>query len=299
MEVGRDFTPGKGPEPEIILSHRYWRERFSEDAGVIGQSVLLNGHPVVVIGVTAAGFTGSTVLAPDLWVPMSLIPVLEPRSHLLTGRDNVFTTAIGRLKPGVTLARAQTEMTTIAQRLEKTYPTTNRGRGIVLRHSSRLPGEINDMANLFLGVLGFLRASRWSWPARNRRPNDRAERGAATGVRGAARDRGEAGGPGAADHRRTGGALRARRNRGRRARLWLLRTAQAAIPHLPVPLFLDLRMSPTAFGFAIGFAVLAGVLSSFGPAIQSSRFDLLSSLRQDDQTTRPGSPCGGFFSPSN
>ena len=74
MSIGRDFTVSSGPVPEIILSHRYWRQRFNQDPHVIGQSVLLNGHPVVVVGVTAAGFTGPTVLAPDVWVPMSLIP---------------------------------------------------------------------------------------------------------------------------------------------------------------------------------------------------------------------------------
>ena len=156
MSIGRDFTVSSGPEPEIILSHRYWRQRFNQDPHVIGQSVLLNGHPVVVVGVTAAGFTGPTVLAPDVWVPMSLIPVLELGSHLLSGRDNVFMIAIGRLKPNVTLRGAQTEMTAIAQRLERTYPNSNRGRGVVLRPSSRLPGEINGMANLFIAVLGLL-----------------------------------------------------------------------------------------------------------------------------------------------
>lgn len=68
MQLGRFFT--KGETRTLVLSHYFWNRRFSEDKGVIGRTLLINGKPFQVIGVAAPEFVGLKIETPDIWLPL-------------------------------------------------------------------------------------------------------------------------------------------------------------------------------------------------------------------------------------
>ena len=118
--IGRTWAPGEdepGHDHEVILGYSLWQSHFGADAKIVGSDIELNGEKYNVIGVMSAGFHFPSET--QLWVPQDMdAKSLGPRgSHSFT--------AIGRLKPGVTLSRAQSEMSVIAGRLEQQYPDSN------------------------------------------------------------------------------------------------------------------------------------------------------------------------------
>ena len=123
---GRAFVPEDdvpGAPATVLLSHGMWIRRFGGDPAVIGQSLLLDGEQHTVVGVMPAGFRFPDQV--DFWVPY--------RSSPTVGRGGGAANVIGRLKPGTTIERAQSEMSVIAAQLGEEYPTTNAQRGVVVR----------------------------------------------------------------------------------------------------------------------------------------------------------------------
>jgi putative ABC transport system permease protein len=119
-ERGRAFRPDEarpGIAAAAVISHGLWVRKFGGDAAAIGRP-LRPGNPTVVVGVTPARFEfGGDI---GLWVPFALQPAGDPR-------NNRYLQAIGRLKRGVPLERAQAEIDAIAVRLETDYGSTNKG----------------------------------------------------------------------------------------------------------------------------------------------------------------------------
>ena len=114
--IGRTFRPEEdapGKDSVIILSHRLWERRFNGDPKILGQSVTLNGAPVTVLGIMPASFTFAG--ESEFWRPLGLSPAKATRGGHFLG-------VIARLKPGVTVEQAHTEMKTIAERLAAQYP---------------------------------------------------------------------------------------------------------------------------------------------------------------------------------
>jgi putative ABC transport system permease protein len=108
--------------PEVVLSYGYWQNRFGLDPSIIGRTLLLHGHAFTVIGVTLSGFSGETVGdAPDMWFPISMQAQVEPGADLLHDPPGVtrymWLTSLGRLQPGVSLARAQANVDLVFKRL--------------------------------------------------------------------------------------------------------------------------------------------------------------------------------------
>ena len=113
-----DRTPGT--HPVVVISDRLWKRRFNADAGLLGQTIYLSGQPFTVVGVTAENFAGANVLTPpDLWVPTMSEPLVQPGSVALNAPDDGWLSVIGRLKPGATVAQAQTAVGTVAARLHE------------------------------------------------------------------------------------------------------------------------------------------------------------------------------------
>jgi predicted permease len=116
-----------------VVSYRVWQEQFHGAEDVIGQAVVLNGHPATVIGVAPAGFQG-TLLAEtnQLWVPLLAYARLAGQEAALTTLSDRPLVVIGQLAAGASLSAAQGEFTVISSRLEAAYPETNRGKTVVL-----------------------------------------------------------------------------------------------------------------------------------------------------------------------
>ncbi|MBZ5531767.1 MAG: ABC transporter permease [Acidobacteriia bacterium] len=133
--IGRFFTEADakspGQDPYAVISYDYWQKRFGGNTSVLNTSIRINKASLTVIGVTPPGFRGETVGdRPDLWVPMLMQPMIMPGRdwlHEQLTADNIAKTmwlhVIGRVKPGVSVARVQTEMDVLFRGiLENSYP---------------------------------------------------------------------------------------------------------------------------------------------------------------------------------
>jgi predicted permease len=131
FEKGEDV--GRNAHPVTVISYRLWRDRFHGDPAIVGRTQLLNGLPHTIVGVAPEGFYGTFVgYAFQFWVPASMQPQFDDGVYKLEDRSAQWIEGYIRLKPGVSMERAQAEVSAIAVRLEKAYPDTNRGRGVRL-----------------------------------------------------------------------------------------------------------------------------------------------------------------------
>jgi len=136
--VGRGFEPdedvGRNAHPVVVISYQFWQRRFANDPKAVGTTIRLNGVPHTIVGVAPEGFFGTFVgYQFQFWVPASMQEAFDPGGYKLEDRGARWIEGFVRLKPGVTRAQAQTELSAIADRLQKEYPSTNRGRGIMLK----------------------------------------------------------------------------------------------------------------------------------------------------------------------
>jgi putative ABC transport system permease protein len=118
--LGRTWVKGEdkeGANREVVLSYGLWESQFAADRGLIGRQIQLNSQAFTVVGVMPRRFDFPP--GTELWVPMDM------SQKALGGRGDHQYQALGRLKPGVTLRQAQTDLSLIAKRLEKLYPESN------------------------------------------------------------------------------------------------------------------------------------------------------------------------------
>jgi predicted permease len=116
--TGRTFTPEED-RPNgarvAVLSHGLWVRRFDRDPGVIGRTISISGEPHVVIGIVGPGFDVTELdQAPDLWVPFQLDPATTDQGH--------YFRAAGRIKDGVTLAQARARLQLSADDFRRAFP---------------------------------------------------------------------------------------------------------------------------------------------------------------------------------
>ena len=148
--LGRTFNADEdktvGANPVLVLSHSFWQRRFGADPNIVGKTVRVNDRPYQVIGVASEGFVGTKfALALDFWTPMSMVEDLDRSPKLLGTRDSHWMNAIGRLKPGVSIAQASAEMTSIASRLNEAYPDA-RSKGTQVRVVPETEARFGDVS---------------------------------------------------------------------------------------------------------------------------------------------------------
>ena len=96
-----------GAAPAAVVSHKYWKQELNSDPAVVGKSFIINGANFTVVGVTPPEFFGERVRRPpDFWLPLSFHPQIELRDSYLTDKQAYWLMLMGRLKPGVTLEQA-------------------------------------------------------------------------------------------------------------------------------------------------------------------------------------------------
>ncbi|HEY3934896.1 MAG TPA: ABC transporter permease [Gemmatimonadales bacterium] len=157
--LGRGFRTGEelaGADHEVVLGWNLWQRRFGGDRGVIGRSILLNNEPYTVIGVApqhfdfpeGAGMPSTVPVAAtaELWVPLKP-PLNGPSEHLV----------VARVKPGTTLAAAQTDLNDVAHVLDQQIPGA---KGFFQMHAvplhTQLVGDVEGMLFILLGAVGVL-----------------------------------------------------------------------------------------------------------------------------------------------
>ncbi|MGZ5018810.1 MAG: ABC transporter permease [Chthoniobacterales bacterium] len=127
-----DEQPGRSHV--VVLSQGLWERRFGGDRNIINREIHFEGQPYIVVGVMPASFSPDDY--GELWVPSPFgVPAhpLWPDRDTRPLRDTNYLDAFARLKPGVTVQQAQTQMNAIAARLEKDFPDNNKGEGVTLK----------------------------------------------------------------------------------------------------------------------------------------------------------------------
>jgi putative ABC transport system permease protein len=143
-----DEELGKGG-PVVVLSHGLWRDEFNADPKVIGKSVTINSVSYTIIGVTPQDFRPP--VGGRFWLP------LQVSSEARDDRGTRFLRILGKLKPGVTIEQAQTDLSLVASQLEQQYPNTNASRGaLVIPLQSELTKTDRLPLLLTLGAVVFI-----------------------------------------------------------------------------------------------------------------------------------------------
>lgn len=151
--AGRDFTPEEnqhGGNQVIIISERVWRNRFGGSTAALGKAVTLDGADYTIVGVAPPGINmGGTI---DVYLPAGQgdpLMVNDRRAHAFI--------AIGRLKPGTTVAQAQTDMSAIQKNLDDLYPKFDQGLGAgIVPLKEALVGDVRGTLLMLLGSVGLV-----------------------------------------------------------------------------------------------------------------------------------------------
>jgi predicted permease len=153
--IGRSFVAQEDQPGSkvVLLNESLWKRRFGSDPGVIGRAVNLNGEPYTVVGVLphTVRLPSSGNWRDQVWVPLAF-PSEEAAS-----RSAHYLEVIARLKPGITLPKAQAEMDTIAARLAQQYPETNTRIGAVVGPlHEEIVGKMKSPLLILLGAVAFV-----------------------------------------------------------------------------------------------------------------------------------------------
>ena len=150
---GRDEDE-QGKNQVIVISDGLWRRLFGADPHVVGKTVELNGRPFTILGVMPPEFLSFFNSNADLWTPLALpASAYDPQNY-----TNEYLQLTARLKPGVSLAQAQSEMRDFAEQLKRLYPNSL-GRDWSLRVKSLnelATGSIRPALLVLLGAVGFV-----------------------------------------------------------------------------------------------------------------------------------------------
>jgi putative ABC transport system permease protein len=149
---GRAFSAQEdapGGERTVILSYALWQQSFGGDAQLVGRQIKADGQSHTVVGIMPPGFNFPDEEA-ELWFPYAIDPAQASRGpHFLR--------VLGRLKPAATMEQARTEFDTIAQRLEQSYPNTNKGwRVFMIPLQEFYSGELHRPLYVLLGAVLFV-----------------------------------------------------------------------------------------------------------------------------------------------
>ncbi len=291
---GRGFLPEEdrtpGAHPVVVVSYALWQNRFGGDPALVGRTLVLNGHPFMVAGIAAEGYSGLLRgLRADLWVPMMMVQQALPGSADLTSRGNRSSFILGRLRPGANLEQAQAQMDVVAGQLHQAYPrqwTDVQGQARVVtvvaeREARVFPGVRGAVMGFFallMSVVGLvllvacanlanLMLARAS--ARRREIAIRLALGA--------------------------GRVRLLRQLVTESLLvsllggvvglvlaaWGSGLLMAFRPPLPFPLELQLTLDGSVLVFTFAVAVVSGLLFGLAPAWTASRHDLLWALKEE------------------
>jgi len=156
---GRIFGPEDGVTgaPRVaVISHGYWQNRFAADTNIVGKTITLSGEPVTVVGIMPPNFQDDSF---QVWVnPHRVVP--DFRLHLEVDpaslRNTGYLRAFARLKPGVTLGQAQSDLNGIAARLQQLYPRpTGHAAGLSSLHQ-QVVGNVRPVLFVLFGAVALV-----------------------------------------------------------------------------------------------------------------------------------------------
>ena len=260
----------------VVISYGLWQRRFGGAADVVNRQITFNGHNATIVGIMPAEFNYPQDT--EMWYAFLLDPAREQRF-------NRYVELVARLKPGVSIAQAQSELDTINQRLAQSYVESNNGWGVDLSDfREHLVGKLRTSLFMLFGAVGFVLLIACANVA-NLLLARAAYRQKEIALRTAL------------------GASRLRIVRqlltesvllwvvsgavGLAVSVWLIRLLVAISPP-DTPRLDEIRINWQVFLFAFGVTILAGLLFGLVPALQTSRFKLNDTLKESGRSGGPG-----------
>jgi predicted permease len=159
--AGRLFLPREGEtigaDAVVVLGYAYWQSHFGGDASAVGKSMLVDGHPLTIVGVAPKGFEGTrAILKAQAFLPLGMESLSGAPPDLMENRTLQGFNLLARLKPGVTLAQADAELAVVGRRMAEANPATDKETNISA-YPERLSRPNRDRNNtLLIGSSVFL-----------------------------------------------------------------------------------------------------------------------------------------------
>jgi predicted permease len=294
--LGPEDHVSPGGHPVAVLAYDYWKRAFGGDPNVVGREIRIAGQPYTIVGVGPRAYQGNLRgLAPAMYLPILMVNRVEPSTtDLLTDRGNHAVFLTGRLLPGATLAQARTVAAGFGATMQRDEPDEwPASAHVVLTPVSDIfvsplvDGVVVSAAGLLLAVVGLVLliacanlASFLLAQARARRREVAVRLALGAGRRALVRQL------------LTESILLALLGGGAGvllASVLLHLLAHADLP-LPVPVTLDLSLDPVVLGFALTASLVAGVAFGLVPALESTRWDVMESIRTETVGAAPRWP---------
>ena len=283
----------------VVVSDQLWRNTFGGDLTLVGQRITLNRMAFTVIGVAPQGFTGTEPIPSAFWVPITIQKVLDAGRDRLADDNMSWLALLGRVRPGVTMEQVRADLGVIAGRIDQRSPGRSTSLAISTATFFGRPEERESLvpvAFVILGAFGLVlliacanvanlllaRAS-----ARHKEIALRLSIGATRGrlVRQLMTE--------SLLLSLFGGAL------GSLFAFWsfagITQFVTSHLPHMFSTLALNVAPDFRVLGYALALTLVTGVLFGLIPALQSSRLDLNTALKEDGAKSGPGKKRGRFL----
>ncbi len=276
--IGRAFRPQEdqvGAAPVVLISSGLWKRKFGSSPEALGKSLTLNGTAYTIVGVIPADFhyAGDNFHPSDVYVPIG-----QWNDPNFRDRNTVMgMNAVGRLKPGVSLAQARADMDALGRHLAAEYPETNKGTGIALIPLKQaVVDDIRPVLLVLLGAVAFvlLIASVNVANLLLARSTVRSREFAIRSALGATRSR-------VIRQLLTESILLAQSGGGLGLVLasWGLKGALTVLPEA-LPRAEEIHLDGRVLLFMLAASVLVGILFGLAPALKNSQHDLQETLKE-------------------